>query len=137
MKTNFTITENSAILFEGHLLDIHNNFDHSGITNTEGKLRIEFVKSINNWIRNEPYYQLIFECFLVNYNFVQKGDTKALNEEKNTLAYISYFSSKLRNINTGLQSKLKSNKSDDIIFCFEDGGIIRIGCQEINLIAVK
>lgn len=137
MKTNFEIEENYAVQLNGTHIDLHNNFDFIGITKTGNNITLDFKQTEGDWIKNDEFENLNFEFKNISYEYYEDGDPKAQQEDSERLGEITFFPSNSREINDGIIPQSKPKKDDDLMMFFEDGKVIRIGCDEIELTAEK
>ncbi len=137
MKTNFEIKENYAVQLNGVHIDIHNNFDFIGLRKHEKNIIANFKKTKGDWVKNEEFKNLRFEFKNISYEYYEDGDFKAEIEAHEELSNITFFPSDLREINDSIIPQSKPKTNDDLIMFFEDGKVIRIGCDEIELTTEK
>jgi len=133
MKTNFKIEENYAVQLNGIHIDLHNNFEFKSITENDNQIQIEFIKSNGNWVRVNELEYLNFICKNISYRYIDSGNNDEFPEDGNTLSSITFFPSSTREINDGIIDKNKPSEKDDLIFLFENGKIIRINCEKVEL----
>lgn len=136
MRTNFEIEDNYAIQFQGNHIDLHNNFDFEGITEnaTKTEIRLEFKKSNCVWVSEGEYEHLTFKCKYVSYKYFEEGDTENYPEDAKCLGEITFFPSTIRDVHDSISLQKEPNENDDLIFHFEDGKIIRVNCEHVELI---
>ena len=137
LKTNFEIIKNYAVQLNGIHIDLHNNFDFAGLSKKGNIISIVFQKNEGDWVKKEEFLRLNFEFKDVTYEYYVDGDPKALKEATEGLREITFFPSDNRETNNALMPQLKPKNGDDLIMFFEDGKIIRIGCDEITLTTEK
>ncbi|WMX13133.1 hypothetical protein [Aureispira sp. CCB-E] len=137
MKTNFTIEDNYAVIKDGIQIDLHNNFDYKGFVDNVSDFKIEFVKMNGNWIKENEFSRLIFNFKDVSYRFLGDGDSEANQEDKVTLGEISFFPQDLRDVNDSIIPQAEPKENDDLIFIFEDGKVIRLSCDFVELITIE
>ena len=137
METNFEIEENYAVQLNGTHIDLHNNFDFIGLTKNGKNITVDFKKTKGDWIKNDEFKNLNFEFKNVSYEYFEDGDPKAVKEDAERLGEITFFSSDSREINDLFIPQTKPKMNDDLIMFFEDGKVIRIGCDKIELTAEK
>lgn len=115
-------------------MNLHNNFDFVSYEYKIAKrqLKLVWVKP-GNWVSNDKVSRLeiihsnVF-YFKVNYQHInESSDDECLGE-------VSYFPSSERAINNAFTSQTKPNDGDDILYVFESGYFIRVGCSEIEII---
>ncbi|GGW95416.1 hypothetical protein [Salegentibacter mishustinae] len=137
MKTNFEIEENYAVKLNGIHIDLHNNFIFNGIAEFNNDVRIEFIKSIGDWVRENEFEKLTFLHQNVTFINSADGDNSEFSEDENILNGISFFPDSIREINEGLMDQSKPNENDDILYPLENGKMFRINCERTELIAEK
>lgn len=137
MKTNFEIEENYAVQLNGTHIDLHNNFDFIGLTKNGKNISLKFKLTNGDWVKDDEFEKLNFEFKNVSYEYYEDGDPKALKEDTERLGEITFFPSDSREINDGYIPQTLPKMNDDLMMLFEDGKVIRIGCEEIKLTAEK
>ncbi len=137
METNFEIEENYAVQLNGICIDFHNNFDFIELSKNEKNIIINFKQTKGDWVKKEEFKSLKFEFKNISYEYYEKGDLKAMKEDQEQLAEITFFASNLREINDSIVPQSKPKMNDDLIMFFEDGKVIRIGCEKIELTVEK
>lgn len=137
MKTNFEIENNYAVQLNGTQIDLHNNFDYIGFSKNGNNISVDFKRAKGDWIKIEEFKKLNFEFINVSYENHEDGDQESSKEDTESLRSITFFPANSRKINDGIISQAKPKDNDDLIMFFEDGKVIRIGCEEINLTAEK
>lgn len=137
MKTNFEIEENYAVQLNGTHIDLHNNFDLIGISKNGNNILVDFKRTNGAWVKDDEFKSLNLEFKNVSYEYYKDGDQQALKEDKERLGEITFFPSNSRDINDGFIPQSKPKKDDDLLMFFEDGKLIRIGCDEIELTVEK
>tara|TARA_R110002111_G_scaffold60053_2_gene100550 strand:+ start:66 stop:479 length:414 start_codon:yes stop_codon:yes gene_type:complete len=137
MKTNFEIEDNYALQLNGAHIDLHNNFDFVGFTKKRENITVVFKRSDGDWLKNDEFIKLKFEFKNVSYEYFENGDPKALKEDAERLGEITFFPAESREINDGIIPQTHPKETDDLIMFFEDGKVIRLGCEEINLMTEK
>lgn len=133
MKTNFEIEENYAVQLNGTHIDLHNNFDFIGLSKFGKNIVVDFKRTTGDWIKNNEFKSLKFEFKNVFYEYFEDGDNEALKEDTERLGENTFFPGDSREINDGIIPQFKPKMNDDLIMFFEDGRVIRIGCEEIKL----
>ncbi|ANQ51751.1 hypothetical protein MY04_4413 [Flammeovirga sp. MY04] len=137
METNFEIEENYAVQLNGTHIDLHNNFDFIGYETNEKKITIVFKQAEGDWIKKDEFKALKFEFKNVFYEYFVDGDPKAAEEDSQRLGEITFFPAESRGINDGFIPQVKPKLNDDLMMLFEDGKVIRIGCEKVELIVEK
>ena len=139
MKVEFDIIDNHALSFEGHHIDLHNNFDFVGYdyNKAERQIKMNWKKSSGDWVRKYEFSSLILKHSAVTFLKVIDQDQIGNGEESGCLGEISFFPSSEREVNDQLLPQSRPNEGDDIIYFFESGQCIRIHCEKIELIIYK
>lgn len=137
METNFEIEENYGVQLNGTHIDLHNNFDFNQLKKNGKDILVDFKRTKGDWVKNDEFKKLNFEFKNISYEYYEDGDLKALKEDTKRLGEITFFPSESREINDGFISQAKPKKNDDLMMFFEDGKVIRIGCDEIELTVEK
>ncbi|MGZ5244770.1 MAG: hypothetical protein ACXWD4_12685, partial [Bacteroidia bacterium] len=116
-------------------IDIHDDFDFIGINkDNENQVTLKFTKTTGSWVGIYEFSELEFIHKHVSYIYKEVGEVGASDNDKKILGEITFFPSSSREINTSLTSQEIPNKEDDIIYFFEDGKVMRIGCEEIEVV---
>jgi len=137
MKTNFDIEENYAVTLNGVHIDLHNNFELFEVWESENMVEVDFVKSNGNWVHEHEFKKLKFCHKNVSFKNTLEGHNIEFPEDENILSVISFFPKTMRDINDGFRRNSKPDENDDIIYLFENGKMIRLNCDHIELIAEK
>lgn len=137
MKTNFEIEENYAVKLNGTHIDLHNNFDFVGLSKNGKNITIDFKTTNGEWIKSDEFKSLNFEFKNVSYEFYEDGDTEALKADTECLGEITFSPAESREINDEIVPQVHPRETDDLIMFFENGKVIRIGCEEIKLTTEK
>ncbi|MCT8341278.1 hypothetical protein MG296_14545 [Flavobacteriaceae bacterium TK19130] len=137
MKTNFEIKENYAVQLNGIHIDLHNNFEFNGLSETKNDIQIDFTQRKGDWIHENEFRRLKFIHKNVSFRNSSEGDNTEYPEDENTLSVISFFPKTMREINDGYMQHTKPNENDDIIYIFQNGKMFRLNCERIELIAEK
>ena len=137
MKTNFEIEENYAVKLNGIHIDLHNNFLFNAMSESDNDVRIEFIKSIEDWVRENEFEKLTFIHQNVTFRNSADGDNSEFPEDENILNGISFFPNSIREINDGFMDQSKPNENDDILYLFENGKMFRFNCDRTELSAEK
>lgn len=136
MKANFKIDNNSAVLYNGQIIDLHNNFDFVGMTEDvqHKEVKLHFVKSEGNWVKADEFAQLTFSLKNITYKYVEEGEPESYPNDAKCLGEITFFPSEYRDINDSIMQQSEPRENDDLMFFFEDGQVIRVHCEEAELI---
>ena len=135
MKVNFDITDNHALNFNGRHIDLHNNFDFVGFDyNIANKqLKLSWTKSKGNWVYKDELNNLVLVHNSVTFLTITDQDENSSFEDDSCLGEITVFPSTAREVNDSIVPQQKPNDGDDIIYFFENGQVIRIHCEQIEL----
>jgi len=137
METNFEIEDNYAVQLNGIHIDLHNNFDFIGLKKNGRDISVDFIQTKGDWVKNDEFKNLIFEFKNVSYEYYEDGDPEALKEDTERLGEITFFPANSREMNDGIIPQSKPKNNDDLMLFFEDGKVIRIGCDMIKLTVEK
>jgi hypothetical protein len=135
MKVNFDIIDNHAIEIAGRYVDLHNNFDFVGFDYNvaDKKIKLQWKKSNGDWVDKNEFSSLVLTHLGVTFLRVFDQDKKSTYEDDSCLGEITFFPSTEREINDSIVSQPKPNDKDDILYFFENGQLIRIQCEQIEL----
>lgn len=135
MVVNFSITENYALSIAGRHIDLHNNFDFVGFEYnvSERTFTMNWKKSRGDWVdKNELSNLVLIHSSVTFLRIKEQGDYSTF-EGASCLGEISFFPSAEREIDDSIMPQTKPNEGDDIIYFFENGKVIRIHCEKIEL----
>ncbi|WP_338762077.1 hypothetical protein WAF17_16860 [Bernardetia sp. ABR2-2B] len=137
MKTNFEIIENYALNFEEKHFDLHNNFDFLSFEYSilKQEIKMEWKKSNDNWVDKNEVNNLILVHKSVSYLFFNNEVKENNLNENQDLSEITFFPSKIREVNDNFLLQNNPKENDDIIYTFENGQVIRICCKKIELMS--
>jgi len=135
MKVNFDIKDNHAIEIAGRHIDLHNNFDFVGFDYNivDREIKLHWKKSSGEWVDKKEFSSLVLIHKGVTFLKVIKQDEKSAYEDNCCLGEITFFPSTARAVNDSISPQTKPNDGDDIIYFFENGQLIRIHCEQIEL----
>ncbi len=136
MDVDFEIEDNYAINYNGRHVDLHNNFDFVCYTYDiiTRQLKLIWTKSLGNWISENELKGLELIHSNVHYISITYNYTNEYPEDDKCLGEISYLPSSERDINDEFTSQAKPQEGDDILYVFESGYFIRVGCGKIEII---
>ncbi|MBC3538613.1 hypothetical protein ACFSC6_06295 [Rufibacter sediminis] len=136
MKTNFEIEENYAVQFKNRHIDLHNNFDFIELADNAEKneITLKFTKTKGEWVQEGEFSRLIFLLKNVNYRYFEEGDDSEFPEDAKRLGEITFFPSNLREVNDSFTLQKNPEENDDLMFLFENGRVVRVNCEEAELI---
>ena len=135
MKVNFDIKENHAIEIAGRHIDLHNNFDFVGFDYNvaDREIKLHWKKTNGDWVDKNEFSSLVLTHKGVTFLKVIEQDEKSTYEDDSCLGEITFFPSTTREINDSIVSQTKPTDGDDILYFFENGQLIRIHCEQIEL----
>jgi len=136
MITNFGIEETISLRLEGKNLDLHNCYHFIGYHHhIEGRqFVLTFTKSDGDWVKASDPEKLMLIHHDVTYldiNYLNE-DNEFPNDYK-CVADITFFPAEDRKTNDQILLQNKPTSNDDIIYSFQPGWHIRIGCKQIEL----
>ncbi len=135
MKVNFNIIDNYALEIAGRHIDLHNNFDFVGfeynVANKE--IKLHWKKTTGDWVDEHEFASLVLTHTGVTFLRVIEQEEKSTYENDSCLAEISFFPSTSRDINDSVIPQSRPHEGDDIIYRFENGQVVRIHCEQIDL----
>ena len=139
MKVNFKMEEGYAVDYNGEHIDLHNCFDFVGITEDTARdeLKMEWKKTIGDWVREDEYDSLTFVFKNISYKYIDEGNEYDVPENKSGMSEISVFPSTERDVNDCFIFKAVPGEEDDMMFDFVNGKVIRICCEVVELIPIK
>jgi hypothetical protein len=135
MTTNFNITDNHALRIHDRLIDLHNNFDLVGFTYDASarQFEIKWTLASGDWLKSDEVNEVVLTHKHVSYLTITDRDQESGIEEDKCLAEISFFPSKDRDVNGSVISQAEPTSVDDILYFFENGQLIRLCCDTIEL----
>ncbi len=131
---NFEIEHHRDILFQEQLLDLHNHFDFRGVSKSPESIEILFEKDKNAQRAPEDIQGLSFFCRRITYLFERTGSTDAYPVDEKILRSITFFPNDMREESDSMTDQRIPDPDDDLIFCFEDDSLIRLQCEEVELV---
>jgi hypothetical protein len=136
MIVNFEIIDNYALNYKGKHLDLHNNFD---FINFEYKVEtqtliLRWVKSAGGWVKDDDPPSLVLIHKRVGYLYILPRDPEMPFTEDTCLMDLTYFASSHRDINDSVGGGKLPNAGDDILYFFQSGQVVRINCDEVELV---
>ncbi|CAM3443977.1 hypothetical protein [Empedobacter stercoris] len=135
MKVNFDIKDNHALEIAGRHIDLHNNFDFVGFDYNvvDREIKLHWKKSNGDWVDENEFSSLVLTHIGVTYLKVIEQDEKSVYDDDCCLGEITFFPSTSREVNDSIVSQPKPNDGDDVLYFFENGQLIRINCEQIEL----
>ncbi|WP_231390110.1 hypothetical protein [Sphingobacterium pedocola] len=137
MKVNFEIKDNHALSTAGRFIDLHNDFDFVNFDYNvaEREIKLHWKKSNGDWVDKNEFSSLVLTHRGVTFLRVIEQKEKSIYEDDCCLGEFTFFPSAAREFNDSIVSQPKPNDGDDILYFFENGLVIRIHCEEIELAA--
>ena len=135
MLTNFSIIDNYAIKIDDQFFDLHNNYNFVRMEQLRetDQIVILFRKSDGEWAVNETVQEIRLTHRGVSYLNVQEKEAEASKEDEACLSEITFFPKEERDMNDSLLIQTSPNATDDILYFFQSGQRIRIGCESIEV----
>jgi hypothetical protein len=135
MVVNFEIKENYALLYGGRHIDLHNNFDFVdyNYSNALRQLVITWKKAEGKWVNADELQKLTLIHTNVSFVHVSYDHSYEYPNDDRCLADLSFYPSSDRQTNDRIISQNKPDVDDDIIYSFQSGSFIRVGCNAIEL----
>jgi hypothetical protein len=135
LKVNFDIIDNHAIKIKGRHIDLHNNFDFVSFDYNvaDREVKLHWKRSSGDWVDKNEFSSLVLMHKGVTFLRVIEQDEKSTYEDNSCLRDITFFPSTAREINDCIVPQPKPNEGDDILYFFENGQLIRIYCEQIEV----
>lgn len=135
MKVNFDIIDNHALEIAGRHIDLHNNFEFVGFDYNvvDREIKLYWKKSSGEWVDKNEFSRLVLIHKEVTFLKVIDQDEKCTYENDRCMGEITFFPSTEREINDSIVPQHKPKDGDDILYFFENGQLIRIHCEQIEL----
>lgn len=138
MVTNFKIHNFIEVVFDGRILDLHNNFSfvsYSHNTHTD-ELTLCFRKSTGTWVPTDEFDQVTFTLSQIRHLKTIDPDPVLLADD-HCLSGITYYYPDEREENYCLLSRELPETGDDIIFTFHSDRVIRANCASATIKAER
>ena len=128
-KENFSIEGNYAISFDGHHIDLHNNFDFMGFSYDalSSSLTLNWVKTEGAWIGSDELSKV--EIKFETVTFLKVHCDSFNNEDADaskTLALLGYLHPDDVETMDGSLDEREANSDYHMIFLFEDSLAIKV-----------
>lgn len=135
MNVNFNIIDNHSIEYNGRLIDLQNNFDFLGFDYhvADREIKLHWEKSIGEWVPQNEFLNLVLIHKGVSFLRIIEQDENSSYDDDCCLGELSFFPSNAREINDCIVPQPQPNAGDDILYFFENGQVMRIHCEEIEL----
>ena len=135
MTTDFEIVDNYALRQDGLLFDLHNNFDlsdfHYNVKTRE--FIITWTKASGEWVKSDEADEITVRHSNVSFLTISDRDPESITDDDKCLGEISFFPSTSRDINDSIVIQARPTEEDDILYFFENGQLIRVCCETIEL----
>lgn len=127
MEKNFSVGQSNEILSEGRVIDLHNEYNFSGVAiNPDWHLQVAF-KPDEDYGRGQPLVTLVFED--VDYLEMK---IELANEASCTVEELGYKSPNDRD-DSWLAPERDSSALDHLFLRFSGEGFIRVHCKNACL----
>jgi hypothetical protein len=135
MKTNFELVSNTTLTYGDHNLDVRDGFDMVSFEYSPRKRKLTIT--LNNILEDGTHdlslgFRLVH--LKVSYLSISQGDADSNIANETFISEITYSPSDLRDMTNSIINQTLPEKSDDIIYFFDNGNFIRVECEEIELI---
>ena len=126
-KINFSVDGNYAIDTAGKHVDLHNNFDFTGLeySTDTNQVCLSWVKSSGDWIPKDEAKRLNIVFDKVSLLRV-KGDLSSDLSTRTTLSFMGYLHPEDVALMDGCLDEQEANSDYHMIFIFEDGLVIKV-----------
>ncbi len=138
METNFELRELIYIYHNERYTDLHNNFDFAGydLDNGNDLLILRFTRHEGKWVAKDEYRAIILKHYNVSYQDMVLNNSGS-DDDTVTIAEITFFPASEREVNDQFSTHELPGENDDILYTFENGNYIRIGCGTILFEAIE
>lgn len=130
MQTNFQIIELIHVQVDNVLYDLHNNFHFIGFEHlTDNKeLILRWRKGTGDWVPEDAPQGITI--LHKNVSFINISyESQQWREDDKCLGEMTFYPSSSRDVNDQLLLQETPKEDDDLIYTFESGTIIRVGCE--------
>ena len=137
MKTNFELRELIYIYHNGRYIDLHNDFNFAGYDLDAAKdlLILKFTRHEGEWIAKDEYSTIILKHQNLSYKDMVLDNSG--NDDAMTISEMTFFPANERDVNDKFLEQELPDENDDILYTFENGNYIRIGCGTILFEAIE
>ena len=137
MIVNFDIEDHYALNYGGRHIDLHNNFNFASMSYDaiSRELKLNFIRTKGDWVKEDELQGLwlthtnVFRL-IVNYD----NKARQFPNDDLCLSDITFFPSVEMETNDRVTLEAKPSENDDIIYMFQSGYVIRVGCDKIELL---
>jgi hypothetical protein len=139
MLTNFNINSDFSVSYEGHYFDLHNNFDFVGYDYeiAARRLTLTWVKSPDEWAKSEKFSKIEFVHFGVYFfkSSLNEGVTEGSSDDQclEGMSFIPGIDKDSDDI--FFIDQPQPIDGDVIMYAFVTDRFMRVGCDEIELVA--
>ena len=133
MTSNFKIIHFTEVHVDGLELDVHNNYGFLNMNVSNSKSTLTLKKYNEEWVSKNDPEKLFFNFYNISFFYEEEGDNSEFPEDENTLSSVTFVSESTRDNNELLGMNELPDKSDDILFTFENGKLFRLQCEQIKL----
>jgi hypothetical protein len=136
MKTNFAIEKNYALVYNGRLLDLHNNFDITSIVYdlARKEFKILWCKTNGDWVSTDEADKLELIHRSVSHLYISDKDERGHMEDDSSLDDVTFYQSSHRNELHNIIDRPTPSVGDDILYTLQSGRKIQLCCEEIELL---
>lgn len=135
MISNFEIADLIAICLKGQEFDLHNCFDFKGFNfeASSATIVLNWTKSEGEWVPQNYPDSIIIAHEGVTYLKVLPSDPNAYPKDQQCLNSLALVLTNERDNDEQFLLDRVPSKGHDIIYWFENGLAIRIGCVEATV----
>lgn len=135
---NFKIKESYGIEYKGKFLDLHSNYDFIKFSYdvSSQAVFLEWNKSQGEWSVKEPFEKLIMKFSSISIFAMRSRDRQKPFSEDNCLSYIGYLHPDDFEVMDGFLPEKLANDSYHLVLGFESGMVIKLFCNDVELIDV-
>lgn len=136
MKTNFSIDNNYALVYQSQHFDLHNNYDFIGYNSNIDRKEFSLFWKVNSgeWVPGKLPKTLKVNIYGVHYLLVHFEDQNYPLTESKTLMDLTYNPSCDRTEHNLVINQPEPTSDDDIIFKFQDESLIRVKGEKLELL---
>jgi len=120
---------------KGTLVDLHNNFRFSGyeFDELEKSFVMKFEKGLGEWIPPAEFGRVTFIHKKTSFLNITWTSENEFPEDAITISEITFYPSIERDENDNFLERHSPNSTDDIVYSYVSGAIIRVCCEDIAL----
>lgn len=136
---NFSIPDSVAIDFQGCYLDLHNNYDFSGLTYEVDSQRVtlKWSKSDGEWAEKEVYsgLSLVFDSVSV-FSVSPRASEQPFSED-NCLSYIGFLHPDDIDLMDGFLPPENAGDTYHLVFGFDSGQVVKLYAEVVSLLVTS